>query len=266
MPSFTGGPNFRVPFGRNQWLRSTQDVKLRSFTLAANTVTSQTIDLWPNQKVLQTGIVIAKITVQGSGLAADVGKVGPYQPAAGAEVNTINVTGGPTGGIYRLTLNGAPTDDLAFNATVAQVQAALDALTNPTVAAGDFLVAGTAATYTITAVAGGNYASQDALWGTVGVALTGGATPAVTVTDTTEAGATAGANDGRQLARNIVGVNNTFLPWQLEYRDVEIAVAYEAVAVEAWLLMYNATGVAVPIDDQTANALRINKALNILTV
>lgn len=40
--------------------------------------------------------------------------------------------------------------------------------------------------------------------------------------------------DGRQLVANIVGINDTFLPWQLKERDVEVAVVYEATVVQAW--------------------------------
>jgi hypothetical protein len=42
------------------------------------------------------------------------------------------------------------------------------------------------------------------------------------------------ASDGRQTAANIVGICDTFLPWQLMEHDVEIAVAYDAAVVQAW--------------------------------
>src|SRR5689334_6835392 len=105
-----GGLNLRPPFGVNEYLRSTQDVKYESYTVAASTIPSVTIE-GSAQKILDRGVVMAKIT---SG--ADAGKVGPFQ---------------------------------------------------------------------------------------------------------------AGVTDGRQTAANIVGLNDTFLPWQLLDRDVEIGVAYE---------------------------------------
>jgi len=40
------------------------------------------------------------------------------------------------------------------------------------------------------------------------------------------------ASDGREDPANIVGVLETFLPWQLKHRDVEVAVAYEAAVVQ----------------------------------
>lgn len=143
-PSFTKGPTSgpTTPFGKNEFLRSTQDVKTESFTIAAASVPFEDID-GSQQKVLQPGTVLAKIT---SG--DDAGKVGPYQ---------------------------------------------------------------------------------------------------------------AGATDGRQTAANIVGLNITFLPWQLLHRDVEVAVAVECRAVQAWCIELDAAGARVPLADATAEAIRSTK-------
>lgn len=141
MPSFdTSGSTVRTPFGKNQYLRSTKDVKTESYTCAKATVTAETIDGAADQKVLQPGEVIAKIT---SG--ADSGKVGPYQ------------------------------------------------VTTPT--------------------------------------------------------------DGRQTLANIVGINDTFLPWQLMERDVEIAVVYEASVVQAWCFERNAAGARIALTNTTRDAM-----------
>jgi len=163
MASFTKGPNYRTPFGRNVFLRSTQDVKTTSFTLSAASVPAVTIDGADDQKVVQPGTVLAKIT---SG--AEDGKVGPF----------------------------------------------------------------------------------DAI-----------------------------ATDGRQTAANIVGLCNTFLPWQLMERDVEVAAVYECTAVQAWCLesmdegVYDsgafggtATGTTtiVPLTDATADLMRGLKNLDIM--
>ena len=51
-----------------------------------------------------------------------------------------------------------------------------------------------------------------------------------------------GVTDGRQTAANIVGINDTFLPWQLMERDVEVAVNYESSIVDGRLLELDATG------------------------
>lgn len=154
MASFDKGPNYRTPFGKNVFLRSTQDVKTTSFTLSKETVPAVTIDGFGGQKVVQTGTVLAKVT---SG--PEAGKVGPF-------------------------------DELA--------------------------------------------------------------------------------TDGRETAANIVGLCNTFLPWQLTERDVEVAVVYECTAVQAWCLEYASDGEVepaselVPLSDTTADAMRGSKTLDIM--
>lgn len=153
MPAFIKGGSLRAPFGRNQYLRSTRNLQFNSFTVAAATVPVVTIDGYANQKVLQPGTVLAKIT---SG--ANAGKVGPYS------------------------------------------------------------------------------------------------------TDTT------GVTDGRSSAANIVGINDTFLPWQLMERDVEVAVLYNGVAVQGWCFEYTAAGgtTAQVLSNATADAMRGTKTLDIL--
>lgn len=146
MPSFAKNA-FSTPFGRNVFLRSTQDIKTTSYTVAASTVVAQTIDGYTGQKVLQPGTVLAKITSGG-----DSGKVGPFQ---------------------------------------------------------------------------------------------------------------AGATDGRQTLANIVGICNTFLPWQLTERDVEVAVIYEATVVQSKCLEYNATPAAIALTDATAAAMVAQKTMDI---
>lgn len=147
MPAFIKGGAARTPFGKNEFLRSTQDVKTESYTVAAATVPAVTIDGHPNQKVLQPGTVMAKITSGG-----DAGKIGPFQ---------------------------------------------------------------------------------------------------------------AGATDGRQTLANIVGLNVTFLPWQLIERDVEVSVAYQCTAVQAWCIEHDATPAPVALTNTTADAMRGGKFVQI---
>lgn len=138
MPSFDKGGDARTPFGKNEFLRSTQDVKTDSFTMAKSGIPVETIDTYADQKVLQPGTVIAKIT---SG--PDAGKVGVFD---------------------------------------------------------------------------------------------------------------SGATDGRETEANIVGLDQTFLPWQLMERDVEIAVVYEATVVQAWCFEYVA-GVRTALTNATRDAM-----------
>lgn len=148
MASFEkGGGVAYSPFGKNEFLRSTQDVKYESFTLAAASVAIEVID-GSDQKIWQSGEVVARIT---SG--DEAGKVGPFQ---------------------------------------------------------------------------------------------------------------ADATDGRENSANIVGINGTFLPWQLLHRDVEIGVAVEARVVQAWCTERNASGARVALSNGTADALVAAKSVSIL--
>jgi hypothetical protein len=147
MPAFVKGGSARTPFGVNEYLRSTQDVKKESYTVAASTIPSETIDGFAGQKVLQPGTVMAKITSGG-----ESGKIGPFQALA---------------------------------------------------------------------------------------------------------------VDGRQTLANIVGLNDTFLPWQLIERDVEVAVSYECTAVQGWCFELDSAGLRIVLTNTTADAMRSVKGLDI---
>ena len=91
MSSFVKGGGVTTPFGRNEFLRSTKEGQFQteSYTVSAASVPARTIDGNPNQKILQPGTVLAKIT---SG--PEAGKVGPFQAGVtdGRE-NTANIVG-----------------------------------------------------------------------------------------------------------------------------------------------------------------------------
>lgn len=148
MSTFVKGGAATAPFGRNEFLRSWQDVKTESYTVAAATVPARTVvGSTRPQKILQPGTVMAAIT---SG--ADAGKIGPFQ---------------------------------------------------------------------------------------------------------------AGVTDGRQTAANIVGLDLTFLPWQLLERDVEVSVVYQATAVQAWCIELIANGTEAPLSNTTADLCRGGKKLQL---
>ena len=140
MSTFVKGGSTGTPFGRNEFLRSTQDIKTESYTFAAATLPAVTIDGVAGQKILQPGLVLAKITSGG-----DSGKIGPFQ---------------------------------------------------------------------------------------------------------------AGVTDGRQTLANIVGLNMTFLPWQLIERDVEVSAVYEASTVQGWCFELDAGGLYITLTNTTAAALQ----------
>jgi hypothetical protein len=73
----------------------------------------------------------------------------------------------------------------------------------------------------------------------------------------------AGVTDGRQTAANIVGLNLTFLPWQLMERDVEVSAVYDCVAVQAWCKELDAAGLEIALTNTTADAMRGTKGLDV---
>lgn len=93
------------------------------------------------------------------------------------EAQVVTITGGPSGGTFTLTYSGQTTAGLAFNASAATVEAALDGLSN----VDDVTVTGAnGGPYTVTfggTQAGTNVAQMTAS----GASLTGGTAPAVNV-------------------------------------------------------------------------------------
>lgn len=148
MASLSYGPNYRTPFGKNEFLRSTEGIRYESATVAAATVPAVTIDGFTGQKVLQPGTVLAKIT---SG--AHTGKVGPFSAAA---------------------------------------------------------------------------------------------------------------SDGRQTLANVVGINSTFLPFQLMEHDEAVSVVYDAAVVQANCIEYDGSDLPIALTDTTAAGMVGKKTMNIL--
>lgn len=194
--------------------------------------------------------------------------------AVAATNESIVVTRTATGGTVDISLDGESTLLVSVVAatTAAALKADLEEMSN--VNPGDITVTGAnGGPFTITFV-DGPYAGIDApdlaidQTNAVGGTVTGAITPGVPAVAATGATVTAvvtpgsaesdanGATDGRQLVANIVGINNTFLPWQLLERDVEIAVLYECVAVQANCFERDAAGARVALTNDTADAIR----------
>lgn len=159
-----------------------------------DTTQSITLDLslfdptthYPNG-YLPSGMVLGKVTA--------TGLYGPYSGTTD-EVQTVTITGAPTGGTFTLTFSGQTTAAIAYNATAATVQAALAALSN--IGAGNVVVTGNAGgPWTVDFV--GTLANTDVAQMTHTDSLTGGSSPAVAIATTTAGGADAGS-DGRQVA------------------------------------------------------------------
>lgn len=113
--------------------------------------------------------------------------VAPTVQTALNEIQTVSITGAPTGGSFTLTFGAQTTGAIAWNATAAQVQSALQALSS--IGAGNVSVAGgpgpsSAWVVTFTGTLG---AAGQALM-THADSFTGGTSPAASVTRT-QAGA-----------------------------------------------------------------------------
>ena len=150
------------------------------------------LDVFPvkvasNSKAYSTDNEAAKITVQF--VITDRPVLNQTVPAVGVdEVQTVTITGTPTGGTYALTFDSQTTSGIAFNATASAVQTALEALSN--INPGDVTCAGGPHPGTpVTVTFGGQYDGEDVPLMTANSgSLTGGTTPTATVTTTTPGG------------------------------------------------------------------------------
>lgn len=108
------------------------------------------------------------------------------EPGGTDEVQTLTITGTPTGGTFKLAFKGQTTANIAYNANAAAVQAALRALSR--IGASGVTCSGGALPGTPVVITfGGKLGNQDV--DTISVAannLTGGTTPAVAVAETTK--------------------------------------------------------------------------------
>lgn len=116
------------------------------------------------------------------GLAYRTGSTPTPTGTSSNEVQTVTISGAPTGGSFTLDYNGQPTVDIAYNATASAVQTALTNLSN--IGSGNVAVTGSAGgPYTVTfqgALAAANTPQLVAVSN-----LTGGTSPAVSVATTT---------------------------------------------------------------------------------
>lgn len=106
-------------------------------------------------------------------------------PAGTNEVQTLTLTGVPTGGTISITYDGRTTTPLVFNAAAAAIQAALEAL--PNIGTGGVVCAGGPWPAAVTVTFSGAF-TQKRPHPNIGIgvnALTGGTTPTMTTVDTT---------------------------------------------------------------------------------
>lgn len=176
------------------------------------------------------GVVIAKLP---SGL---------YAPYSGDTNEIQKIAVDATGGTFTITFRGTASAAIAFNATAAAVQAALEL--NPEIEHGDVVVTGgpgnAGATTPYFLAFGGQYAGMDVAAVTTGVgSLTGGAgTAAVT---TTQGGAAGAVNEVQTLT-----VDASAGTYTLTFLGRTTApIAFNATAATVQAAMEAAFGIAV---------------------
>jgi hypothetical protein len=116
---------------------------------------------------------------------ANIGEIIRLTATPTNEVQTLTITGTPTGGTFRLSFRSVTTGTIAYNATAAAVQAALEALS--TIGSGNVACAGGPLPGSpVTITFQGQLAAQDVPLIAINTpAFTGGTTPAATVVQTT---------------------------------------------------------------------------------
>lgn len=155
---------------------------------------------------------------------------------AANDVQTITVTGTPTGGTFRLLFNGVETANITFSETAAtlaaNITAALEAL--PQIGSGNVT---TSASVTVPAVTfQGALAAQWQPLMTVSVnGLTGGTSPAATIAHTTP-GRSAGSmwrayddgqSDGTNIAKAVLQYPYTVTPDGRHYNGTDASGKYD---------------------------------------
>lgn len=73
----------------------------------------------------------------------------------------------------------------------------------------------------------------------------------------------AGVTDGRQTAANIVGVNDSFRPWQFEHGDDQVSALYIGTVDQALCYERDAAGARITLTNTTIDAMRGTKGLDI---
>lgn len=183
-------------------------------TSATMTFTGQGIIpvLEPVKPLIQSVVLPPSVTYAKGTVLAQV----PGTGTAVDHVQTITITGSPTGGTFTLTYDGQTTAAIAYNAAAAAVESALEALStvgsgNVTCTGGAF--PGTAVVVTFT----GDFAASYRPAITASASFTGGTDPAIAVAQTTYGKPADGyfvaydddgtPDDGRRTAKAILQYN-----------------------------------------------------------
>jgi hypothetical protein len=164
----------------------------------------------------------------------------PPTVVAGAgdnEVQTVTITGAPTGGTFTLTWSGQTTAAIARNATATTVRTSLEALSN--IGVGDVTVTGGPGPTTPWAVTfTGALSATDVPQMTATSSLTGGTTPAVAVTTTN-------AGQESSPAPTVTDTTRPTLAWDYSDPQGDTQAAWQLyVYTQAWADSHSMTNPA----------------------
>lgn len=73
----------------------------------------------------------------------------------------------------------------------------------------------------------------------------------------------AGVTDGRQTVANIVGVNDSYSPYEINVHDVNVSALYHGTAVLGWCTTRNADGDRITLTTTIADELRGKRGLDV---
>lgn len=163
------------------WSSSQGDTPISgSLVVACDSVVSQDYLVLGGVVKTQKALAVTKSLTQAFHISSSA-EVTVYYNGTNA-VQTVTISGSPTGGTFTLTFGGYTTAGIAYNATAAVVQTALEALTS--FGTGNVTVTGSnGGPYTVTFVGSLGLAAQSTMTASA-AGLTGG-TPSIAVASTT---------------------------------------------------------------------------------
>lgn len=182
------------------WLSSNLPVTPKSFTVKEGDTTAAEQVAGLLLTSLEMAVDTQQATISGNIIGSAIAKnVSPVGSTAD-EVQSLTMTGSPTGGTFTLTFGAQTTAAIPYNCTAAEVQAAIEALSNFEV--GDVLVfGGPFPTKVIYIFFQGQYKETNVAMFTDTESLTGGTSPTVT-----EAVILSGASAFSTIARQPIGM------------------------------------------------------------
>lgn len=130
-------------------------------------------------------VVVAPITVAFPTQLSDIINIASTDASYKAEVQSLTLSGGPTGGTFTLSFQSIETAPIAYDAAAADIQTALNLLSSISSQGGVTCSGGPLGTTAVTITFGVDGIQPLIVAPSTGNSLTGGTTPSASVTETT---------------------------------------------------------------------------------